>query len=559
MSAEEKRLRAITKSAAFLQSCFPPNRQAGAARILAKLGGPQPDTALLETLLEGTSYTRLSPVDCPNPSCLRSFLFSECNRDGDAYRCVWCNKLVHGDGSFTPPEAPSALPKALRALERSFNLAFIDYATAYFGSSALVNCYLSPRNEYDKGLITVTILIRKMVEGNETTVASTTVAGDDAGLLNGSIWNSSHSIHLRIDRDYKIDVASTSTVYIESQSPPCRFSGHVTKPNAKFAIAIPEALHEDFEANRSDITAFCARSASTRQLLVTSIGDLVQRAENRLRDVIGSIYFGKSAQVGTDLRCPIGRTEQNQTRMMSAVTGNDGSRSGAAMNFPSVDATGNAYEVLRAKASSQQQQQLQLQSVSYVAAPAPLPPPTHKDPVTVTSTPSSYWQQAEDEEGNVYYTNTETGETEWELPEGGVVVEQEEEQEKEEDYHSASKKEGSKKEKKDKKDKKDKKSAKREYEEVAENEEEEQQQQQNDVDGDEEWTISSVLYSLELGGDIEEYLGLFAACEINTVEELLQCDKDYLKDSVGISSSSDRKKISKWINETYEQQQQQEE
>jgi len=549
--SEEKRLRAVTKSAAFLQSCFPPNRQAGAARILAKLGGPQPDTALLETLLEGTSYTRLSPVDCPNPSCQRSFLFSECNRDGDAYRCVWCNKLVHGDGSFTPPPATTLLPKGLRALERSFNLAFIDYATAYFGSSALVNCYVSPRNEFDKGMITVTILIRKVVEDATTTTSTSTAAADENAALNGSIWNSSHTIHLRIDRDYKIDVISTSTVYIESQSPPCRFSGHVTKPNPKFATGIPESLHEDFEANRSDITAFCSRSPATRQLLVTSVGDLVQRAENRLRDVIGSIYFGKSAQVGTDLRCPIGRTEQGQTRMMSAVTGNDGSRSGAAMNFPSVDATGKQYEVLRAKPQPQQQQ------------PPPPPPPMmmrsqepEEQPRTTTTATAaatvevSHWEEDFDEEGNAFYTNVETGETEWELPEGGVI--QEKQQAKKD-----------KKEKKEKKDKKDKKKKRHDEEDEEENNEqeaaeycevaEEGEEGQEGEDG--EWTISSVLYALELQGDVEEYVAMLSAAEVNTVEDLIQCDKDYLKDTVGISSSSDRKKIVKCINEMYEAQQ----
>lgn len=534
-NAEDKRIRAITKSAAFLQSCYPPNRQAGAARTLAKLGGPKPDIALLETLLAGTTYTRLSPVDCPNPSCLRSFLFSECNRDGDAYRCVWCNKLVHGDGSYLPPDAPAALPKSLRALERSFNLAFIDYTNAYFGSSALVNCYVSPRNEYDTSLVTVTILIRKVVEDQQQAAAAS--EGEAADSLSGSLWNSSHTISMRLDRDYQIDVASSSTVYIESQAPPCRFSGHVTKPNPKFSAGIPERLHGDFEASRADMVAFCSRSADARTLLIVAVGDLVQRAENRLRDVIGSIYFGKSAQVGTDLRCPIGRTEHTQTRMMTAVTGSGERSSTQAFNFPSVDSSGKALN---------QQQQQQLPSIATHFASAQVPgTQQEEDNVVEQQKPEvSYWEADADDNGDTFYTNVETGDAVWELPDGGVLQE---------------KKATSSSSKKDKTDKKDKKRKNQQNDDDQEAEQHRQQQpeveegvQGDGGDEDEEWTVSSVLYSLELAGDVEEYVALLSAAEVNSVEELLQCDKDYLKDSVGISSSNDRKKISKWINETYD-------
>jgi hypothetical protein len=392
--------------------------------------------------------------------------------------------------------------------------------------------------------ITITVLICKVGDAAASAAAAT---GDDAGgAASPSMWSSSHTVGLQLDRDYQIDCVANSTIYLESQAKPCRFSGHVTRPTKRHAVPIPEALHAVFEQDRGSLHNFVAAGGdAAKQLVIATVGKLVQQVENRLRDVTASVYFGKCGQVATDLRCPVGRNDSTAARMIDTRGGTASAAVGggsisAVPAFPQVDAAG-----LPIVAKPVEIPQRKMPDVA-ITASVPLPPQQRyveevpapaSAPAAAAEAEPQYFTAEQDENGDTYYMpESGDGEAVWELPEGAVVRE--------------------KPQKKEKKSKKDKKQQREQEEEeaaaAAAAAEEEQAAAAEDGGEEGNWTIAGVLAGLELAeGSAEEYAELFAAAGVETVEDMLQLDEKYLKKTVGIASSADRKTISAWIDETY--------
>jgi hypothetical protein len=490
---------------------------------------PHTPAALLEATLQGASH-HLRPVCCANEACGREFLFGEWCRDGDAYRCAWCNKLSHPDGSVTAPDPDAQGTRAMRAFEKRVNERFLAYAAAYFGRGAQTTCYAWRRGEVaahgaDDDEIQVAVLVR-----NVPTEAGGALSGTAA--TGAAEWNSTHAVSLRLAHgDGTLEVRGASTVFIDRSVAPCRFSGHVTRTFPTSRATLPLAVRDTVTdgACLEDLL----RTDAGRTAVLVALGDHVQTAENRLRDVVASVYFGKAGQIATDLRSRVARSIAETSVGPQVVTVADAAprqpldvasylpverpaapaASSAALPVAtSADVTDAAadeeLERQRKKEEKRRRREAEAEAAAAAAAVA------DGEATAAAAGPSAdmtEWTAAQDEEGNTYYYCEALGETVWELPPGGVIVEA-----------------GSKK-------KKSKKSASHHQDPTA------------DAEAG-EWTIGSALAIMGLATPAADIEALLADQGIASFSDFgVYChDADYLV-SLGIEDEGDRKRISKWV------------
>ncbi|XP_028394184.1 F-actin-capping protein subunit beta-like [Dendronephthya gigantea] len=205
----------------------------------------------------------LSSVDQPlkvarDKTTGKDYLLCDYNRDGDSYRSPWSN-------SYDPPLEDGAVPsEKLRKLEQEANVAFDQYREMYF-EGGVSSVYLW---DLDHGFAGV-ILIKK--------------AGDGSKKIKGC-WDSIHVIEVQEksggrNAHYKL----TSTVMLWLQ----------TNKQGSGIMNLGGSLTRQVETD-SPISEAGSH--------IVNMGKLIEDMENKMRNTLNEIYFGKTRDIVNALR-----------------------------------------------------------------------------------------------------------------------------------------------------------------------------------------------------------------------------------------------------------------
>ncbi|CAG2113196.1 unnamed protein product, partial [Medioppia subpectinata] len=179
----------------------------------------------------------------------RDYLLCDYNRDGDSYRSPWSNK-------YDPPLEDGAMPsEKLRHVEVDANQAFDQYREMYF-EGGVSSVYLW---DLDHGFAGV-ILIKK--------------AGDGSKKIKGC-WDSIHVVEVQEkssgrNAHYKL----TSTVMLWLQ----------TNKETSGTMNLGGSLTRQIEADNT---------VNETNPHIANIGRMVEDMENKIRNTLNEIYFGK--------------------------------------------------------------------------------------------------------------------------------------------------------------------------------------------------------------------------------------------------------------------------
>lgn len=224
-------------------------------------------------LVPGLCEDLLSSVDQPlkvarDRETGKDFLLCDYNRDGDSYRSPWSNK-------YEPPLEDGTVPsERLRQLEIDANTAFDLYREMYFeGGTSSVYLW-----DLDHGFAGV-ILIKK--------------PGDGSKKIKGC-WDSIHVVEVQEKSNgrnahYKL----TSTVMLWLQ----------TSKQGSGTMNLGGSLTRQVESDSS---------VSETSPHIANIGRLVEDMENKIRNTLNDIYFGKTNNIVAGLRSVQPLADKNQ-------------------------------------------------------------------------------------------------------------------------------------------------------------------------------------------------------------------------------------------------------
>lgn len=197
----------------------------------------------------------------------KDYLLCDYNRDGDSYRSPWSN-------TYDPPLSDGAKPSdRLRDLEISANSAFDSYREMYY-EGGISSVYLW---DLDHGFAGA-ILIKK--------------AGDQSTKIKGC-WDSIHVIEVQEksggrNAHYKL----TSTVMLWLQT------NKAASGTMNLGGSLTRQVEKDYPLN----------DANTH---IANIGRQVEEMENKMRNTLNEIYFGKTRDIVNDLRSLIPLSDLN--------------------------------------------------------------------------------------------------------------------------------------------------------------------------------------------------------------------------------------------------------
>jgi len=213
----------------------------------------------------------LSAIDQPlkiahDASSKRDYLLCDYNRDGDSYRSPWSNK-------YDPPLKDGAVPSAsLRQLEVQANEVFDVYRDLYFeGGVSSVYCW-----DLDNGFASV-VLIKKTQDHSKR------------GQPMKGTWDSIHVVEVQESKKnahYKL----TSTVMLSIE----------TETEATGTVTLSGNL------TRQEESDFPVTEQSPH---VCNIGRMVENMEYKLRQILETIYFGKTKDIANELRQQVSSKE----------------------------------------------------------------------------------------------------------------------------------------------------------------------------------------------------------------------------------------------------------
>jgi len=205
----------------------------------------------------------LSSVDQPlkiasDKKVGKDYLLCDYNRDGDSYRSPWTN-------SYDPPLEDGAMPsERLRKLEVEANAAFDQYRELYF-EGGVSSVYLW---DLDAGFAGV-ILIKK--------------AGDGSKKIKGC-WDSIHVVEVQeksSGRSAHYKLTSTSMLWLQTNregSGTMNLGGSLTRQVEQDSPVSEASPH------------------------IANIGRMVEDMENKIRNTLNEIYFGKTRDIVNGLR-----------------------------------------------------------------------------------------------------------------------------------------------------------------------------------------------------------------------------------------------------------------
>ncbi|XP_046343429.1 F-actin-capping protein subunit beta [Haliotis cracherodii] len=228
----------------------------------------------------------LSSVDQPlkiarDKTVGKDFLLCDYNRDGDSYRSPWSN-------TYDPPLDDGTMPSdRLRKLEIEANNAFDQFREMYF-EGGVSSVYLW---DLDHGFAGV-VLIKK--------------AGDGSKKIKGC-WDSIHVIEVQEKSSGKsAHYKLTSTVMLWLQ----------TNKESSGTMNLGGSLTRQVEQDAS---------VSDASPHIVNIGRLVEDMENKIRNTLNEIYFGKTRDIVNGVRSimPIpdqGQQEALKNDLMAALS-----------------------------------------------------------------------------------------------------------------------------------------------------------------------------------------------------------------------------------------------
>ncbi|CAH0720469.1 unnamed protein product, partial [Brenthis ino] len=191
----------------------------------------------------------------------KDYLLCDYNRDGDSYRSPWSN-------TYDPPLEDGSMPsERLRKLEIEANHAFDQYREMYF-EGGVSSVYLW---DMDHGFAGV-ILIKK--------------AGDGSQKIKGC-WDSIHVVEVvekSSGRNAHYKLTSTAMLWLQTNkegSGTMNLGGSLTR-------------QAEQDSSVSDVTPHIA-----------NIGRMVEDMENKIRNTLNDIYFGKTKDIVNGLRSTV--------------------------------------------------------------------------------------------------------------------------------------------------------------------------------------------------------------------------------------------------------------
>jgi capping protein beta len=198
----------------------------------------------------------------------KDYLLCDYNRDGDSYRSPWTN-------TYEPALEDGAMPsERLRKLEIEANTAFDQYRELYF-EGGVSSVYLW---DLDAGFAGV-ILIKK--------------AGDGSKKIKGC-WDSIHVVEVQeksSGRSAHYKLTSTSMLWLQTN--------RVGSGTMNLGGSLTRQIEQD-------------ASVSEASPHIANIGKMVEEMENKIRNTLNEIYFGKTRDIVNGLRSvqPLDQSKQ---------------------------------------------------------------------------------------------------------------------------------------------------------------------------------------------------------------------------------------------------------
>ncbi|XP_055340176.1 F-actin-capping protein subunit beta-like [Paramacrobiotus metropolitanus] len=219
----------------------------------------------------------LSSVDQPlkiarDKTVGKDYLLCDYNRDGDSYRSPWSNK-------YDPPLEDGTVPsEKLRKLEIEANSAFDQYRDMYF-EGGVSSVYLWDLEQGFAGVI----LIKK--------------TGDGSKKIKGC-WDSIHVVEVQDKsggRNAHYKLTSTAMLWLQTDklaSGTMNLGGSLTR-QAEMDSPVNEASPH-----------------------IANIGRMVEDMENKIRNTLNEIYFGKTKDIVNGLRSVKPLPDQKQQQLL---------------------------------------------------------------------------------------------------------------------------------------------------------------------------------------------------------------------------------------------------
>jgi capping protein beta len=198
----------------------------------------------------------------------KDYLLCDYNRDGDSYRSPWSN-------TYDPPLEDGSLPsERLRALEIEANHAFDQYREMYY-EGGVSSVYLWDLEHGFAGVI----LIKKAGDGNKK--------------IKGC-WDSIHVVEVQeksSGRSAHYKLTSTAMLWLQTNkqgSGTMNLGGSLTRQVEQDAPVSETSPH------------------------IANIGRMVEDMENKIRNTLNEIYFGKTKDIVNGLRSIQSLSDQKQ-------------------------------------------------------------------------------------------------------------------------------------------------------------------------------------------------------------------------------------------------------
>jgi len=229
----------------------------------------------------------LSSVDQPlkiafDDSMSRDFLLCDYNRDGDSYRSPWSNKYF--------PSASGVLPsKETRDLEIKMNKAMNIYRELYF-EGGVSSSYLWDTDSGFSGCV----LIKKTQDQTR------------GGQPMKGTWDSVHVFQVDVQTQNTASYQLTSTIMLCIETE--------TKETGTISLAGNLTRQEEKTLNFSGDSH------------IANVGSFIEVMENRLRETINTIYFGRTKDIVSFLRKKMGSVMKDHDKLRNEIMGKIGGK-----------------------------------------------------------------------------------------------------------------------------------------------------------------------------------------------------------------------------------------
>jgi len=222
----------------------------------------------------------------------REFLGCDYNRDGDSFRSPWSNSYLPENTSGPSPSSK------LRQLEIGLNSAFDTYREMYF-EGGISSVYLWDLEDESSGR-------EKEMSFAGVVLMKKSLAGDESGGPKGT-WDSLHVFEC-VERGRSAKYKLTSTVMLVLET---RTLAKVEKGDGtgEGGVVLSGSMTRQAEVDYP-LTSSAGH--------IPNIGRMVEDMEIKMRNLLSSVYFGKTKDVINELRSQSGLEAKSREDMLRA-------------------------------------------------------------------------------------------------------------------------------------------------------------------------------------------------------------------------------------------------